>query len=304
MDLVILAAGMGSRFGGLKQVEPIDSENNFILDYSVFDAVKSGFDRVVLIIRKEHQEIFEESVGKRLRSVVPVEYVFQDMEDIPNGRKVPEGRVKPWGTAHALYCCRGKIADRFAVINADDFYGREPFSLVANFLKNSQSENDFISAGFMAKNTLTENGVVKRGLFELENGYATGVTESEVENRNGKVFATPLGKNMWREISPETMTSMTMFGFTKKFIDKIERDVEKFFARSDEEIIKDEFLLIDVLNDMIEKKEAKLKVEKTSSKWLGITYKNDVDDLKNGIQELKEKGLYPNELYKQNEDEL
>jgi NDP-sugar pyrophosphorylase family protein len=301
MDLVILAAGMGSRFGGLKQIEPIDEDANFILDYSAFDAVRAGFDRVVLIIRKEHQEIFEESVGKRLKSKIPVEYIFQDMSDIPLA-SIPEGRSKPWGTAHALYCCRNKIADKFAVINADDFYGSEPFEIVADFLRESDSKKDFISAGFMAFNTLTENGAVKRGLFSMDGDFATSVVESEVANVDGKIYATDLGKNSWREISPETMTSMTMFGFTKSFLDQIEKDINKFFAQNIDHS-KSEFLLVDVLNDMIKNGEATLKIQKTSSKWLGVTYKEDLAKVKNGIQNLKDRGVYPKNLYAKNGNE-
>ncbi len=300
MDLVILAAGMGSRFGGLKQIEPIDEEKNFILDYSAFDAVRAGFDRVVLIIRKEHQDIFEESVGKRLKSKIPVEYVFQDMSDIPLA-SIPEGRIKPWGTAHALYCCRGKLSDKFAVINADDFYGLEPFKIVANFLKNSDSDRDFVSAGFLAKNTLTENGAVKRGLFSMEGDYASDVVESEVKIIDGKIFATKLGKNEWRQISPETMTSMTMFGFTKLFLEQIEKDIENFFAQ-DIDHLKSEFLLVDVLNNMIKNNKVTLKVEKTSSKWLGVTYKEDLEKVKNGISSLKERGFYPSKLYQKSSE--
>lgn len=297
MDLVILAAGMGSRFGGLKQLEPVDDEKNFILDYSIHDAVKAGFDRVVIVVRKEYFKIFEETIGKRISSIIPLEYAFQDLSIVPEMFDAPRDRVKPWGTAHALYCCKNILSDKFAVINADDFYGAEPFELIANFLKNNENENDFISAGFHAKNTLTENGIVKRGLFKMNRDEATGLVESEIERREEGIFATPLGQNNWKQIEPETLTSMTMFGFSHKLVDKIEKEFVHFFSKPAEELKTSEFLLVDVINDMIKNGEAKLKVKDTSSKWFGITYREDVAKLKEGIACMKNQGLYPQTLY-------
>lgn len=297
IDLVVMAAGMGSRFGGLKQIAPIDEDNNFILDYSIYDAVKAGFDRVVLIIKEENYEYFNATIGKRLSKVVPIKYVFQSLDNVPNGFEIPSTRVKPWGTAHALYCCKDVVADRFAVINADDFYGYESFELLANFLKNSKSEDAFISAGFYVKNTLSDKGTVKRGIFSLKGKEAIKLVESEVQMQDGKIIATPLNKNTWREIEGDTLVSMTVFGFTRKLMDRITKDFEAFFKQPKEVLAKDEFLLPNEVDLMIQNNEAKLTVETTSAKWYGITYKEDLDNFKQAIIDMKQKGVYPKHLY-------
>ena len=297
MDLVVMAAGMGSRFGGLKQIAPIDEDNNFILDYSIYDAVKAGFDRVVLIIKEENYEYFNSTIGKRLSSIVPIKYVFQSLNNVPNGFEIPAERVKPWGTAHALYCCKDVVADRFAVINADDFYGYESFKLIADFLKSSTSDDEFISAGFKVKNTLSEKGSVKRGVFGLKGNIATDLVESEVELRDGKVMATPLNMGLWREIEPDTLVSMTMFGFTRKLMERINNDFEGFFNQPKEKLLKDEFLLPMEVNKMIHNNEIKLVVETTSAKWYGITYKEDLEQFKQAIVNMKNNGVYPKHLY-------
>ena len=226
MTLVILAAGMGSRYGGLKQIDPITDHGEFIIDFSIYDAVKAGFDRIVLIIKEENYEYFKATVGKRLSQVVPVVYAFQGMNVVPSGFSMPE-RVKPWGTAHALYCCKDIVADRFAVINADDFYGYESFKLVADFLKNSK-DDEFLNAGFLVTNTLSDQGSVKRGILHFVNGYATDLVESEIQVKDGKVIATPLNQDKWSEISANTLVSMNMFGFSKMLMDRIAKDFEIF----------------------------------------------------------------------------
>ncbi len=297
MDLVIMAGGMGSRFGGLKQIAPIDEDKNFILDYSIYDAIRSGFDRVVFIIKKETLDDFKNTIGKRLEGIIPVEYVLQGLNDVPKGFEVPLGRVKPWGTAHAIYCCKDVVDDKFAVINADDFYGFESFKLIADFLRNSKSHNEFISAGFQVKNTLSDKGTVKRGVFVMENGKATGLIESEVELRDGKVFATPLNQNRWREIDENTMVSMTMFGFTKKIIKKISEDFDYFFAQPKENLVKGEFLLPEEVNKAIKEEHVDLFVKETGAKWYGMTYKEDYDDFVLAIKKMKEEGKYPKHLY-------
>lgn len=295
MDLVIMAAGLGSRFGGNKQIQPIDDDGNFILDYSVFDAHRAGFDRVILIIREEHQAIFEGSVGKRLRKIMPVKYAYQQMNDVPVGTKIPADRVKPWGTAHAVFSCRDIVSDRFAVINADDFYGFDTFKILAEFLRHSK-DDQFVSAGFKVKNTLSENGIVKRGIFEMKGNFATALTESSIKKENGKIFATPLGQDNWRQISPDTMVSMQCFGFSKKLIWAIGAESNTFFAQKPEILEKSEFLLPDVVCNML-KRDTSLQIIPTSAQWYGITFKEDLESLQNAVSTLKSNGEYPQHLY-------
>lgn len=295
MDLVILAGGMGSRFGGLKQIQPIDNDNNFIIDYSIHDAIKAGFNRVIFIIKEENYEIFKSTIGNRLSNIVDVKYVFQKMDDVPEWVQIPESRIKPWGTAQAIYSVRNIVSDRFAIINADDFYGYEPFKIIADFLK-SNKDDEFISAGYLVKNTMSEKGAVKRGVFSENNGLVTSLVESEVEYRNGKVWATPLGENNWREIPENTMVSMNMFGFTRKLIDRLKIDVETFFKT--ENLEKAEFLIPLVVDKMMREGEIKLNIEQTKAKWYGITYKEDLDSFKSAIEEMINKGEYPKHLYK------
>ncbi|MBQ8615033.1 MAG: nucleotidyltransferase [Clostridia bacterium] len=294
MDLVVLAAGMGSRFGGLKQIEPIDEEKNFIIDYSIYDAIKAGFDRVIFIIKEENFETFKETIGNRLNKIVKVEYVFQKLENVPKGFKIPEGRVKPWGTAHAIYCAKDVVSNRFAIINADDFYGAESFKVVADFLKTNK-DNEFVNAGFYVKNTLSDKGAVKRGIFEIENNVVNGLVESEVERRENEIWATPLNENKWREVSENTLVSMNMFGFTKKLMERLNKDFVRFFKQ--ENIEKAEFLIPDVVNDMVNDGEVDLKVLTTSAKWYGITYKDDLEEFKLAIQNMKKEKVYPIHLY-------
>jgi len=297
MDLVVMAAGMGSRFGGLKQIAPADEDNNFILDYSIHDAVKAGFDRVVLIIKEENYEYFKSTIGARISKIIPIVYVFQSLSNVPKGFTVPQNRIKPWGTAHAIYCCNEVVADKFAVINADDFYGYESFKLIADFLKNNDNYDEFISAGFQVKNTLSEKGAVKRGIFTLNGNVATGLVESEVEIKDGKIMATPLNKGMWKEIDGNTLVSMTIFGFTRKLMDRLVKEFELFFAQPTQVLEKEEFLLPMEVDKMLKEKEIKLIVETTSAKWFGITYKEDLQNLKNAISNMKQQGKYPQHLY-------
>ncbi len=301
MDLVILAGGMGSRFGGLKQIVPIDEDGNFIVDYSIYDAIKAGFNRVVFIIKSEHLEHFKNTIGKRLEGVIPVEYALQDLDMVPKGVDIPEGRVKPWGTTHAIHCCKGVVDDKFAVINADDFYGFKSFKIVADFLRKSHSKDKFISAGFQVKNTLSDNGSVKRGIFVMENGKAKGLIESVIENRGGAIWATPLHQDNWKEIDENTLVSMQIFGFTSKLMDRIGKDIPAFFNQSEKDLAKAEYLLYEVVDAMINDGSANLLVKETPEKWYGITYREDFDGFVKAIKEMKEQGKYPKHLYKQAE---
>lgn len=294
MDLVVLAAGMGSRFGGLKQIQPIDDDENFIIDYSIYDAIKAGFDRVIFIIKEENYEIFKNTIGNRLASIIPVEYAFQRLEDVPAGTVIPTGRVKPWGTAHAIYAVKDIVSDKFGIINADDFYGYQSFKLMADFLKNNDDE--FVNIGFYARNALSDKGSVKRGLLFAENGYVTHLQESSVENRGEKMWATPLGEDNWREISDDTLTSMNMFGFdTAKLMARLETSRKEFFG--EENLEKAEWLIPMVVDEMVHDGEIKMRVVNTPEKWYGITYKEDLDEFKSAIENMKNLGVYPEHLY-------
>ena len=295
MDLVVMAAGMGSRFGGLKQIEPIDDDKNFIIDYSVYDAVKVGFDRVIFIIKEENLEDFKSTIGNRLAKIVKVEYAFQKLENVPKGVEIPKDRVKPWGTAHAIFSVKDIVSDKFAIINADDFYGYQSFKIVYDFLKNNK-DNEFVSAGYLVKNTMSDKGSVKRGIFDVENGNVKKLTESVIESRSGKIYATPLNQDNWKEISPETLVSMNMFGFTKKLMERLEKDIVEFFAKPT--YVKDEFLIPMVVNDMMCEGEINLKVIQTPEKWYGITYKEDLQEFKEAVCKMIEDGVYPKHLYK------
>lgn len=297
MDLVVMAAGMGSRFGGLKQIQPIDNDKNFIIDYSAFDAVRAGFDRIIFIIKEENYRDFEDTIGQRLKAIIPVEYVFQKLDIVPKGFEVPKDRVKPWGTAHAIYCCKDVVSDKFAVINADDFYGYESFQIVADFLRNCEDESVFVSAGYMAKNTLSDKGLVKRGILMSNNGVITHLEESEMGWEGDKVISSPLDQNNFKEISPDTLVSMNMFGFTKKLIDEIGVEMEEFFKETNSNPLKCEFLLPTVVNNMIANGSASVVVKKTPSKWYGITYKEDLDEFKQAIEKMIATGEYPQHLY-------
>lgn len=297
MDLVIMAAGMGSRFGGLKQLEPIDDNGNFIIDYSIYDAVKFGFDRVVFIIKEENYDIFKETVGKRVEKRIATEYVFQKMDDIPDGFSVPAERVKPWGTAHAIYATRNVVKGDFAIINADDFYGADAFRVVAEFLKNSSNKNEYALVGYQAINTITDNGSVKRGVADIKDGKLTNLIESSIEKiSDTKLHATPLDGRAGFDIEPTQPVSMNMFGLKQIVFDRLERDFPKFLSQFGGEL-KSEFLIPDVIADQIKDGEVEVKVLNTTAVWQGVTYKEDKPRVVAEIKKLVQSGCYPEKLW-------
>lgn len=301
MTLVIMAAGMGSRFGGLKQIEPIDEYGNFIIDYSIYDAIKVGFTKVVFIIKKENYEIFRETVGARVEKYIDVEYAFQELDALPNGYSVPDDRVKPWGTGHAILCAKDKVHENFAIINSDDFYGRDAFKVIADFLKNNKEESmphKYAMAGYMVKNTLTENGSVKRGVCEEKDGYLTRLIESVIEKKDGKLIATPLENGEEFSVSGDDLVSMNMFGFTPNMFECLEKGFVKFLDSHKEDLTKCEYLIPFVVFEEIEKGNATVKVLKTDAVWQGITYREDKDKVVNALKELVDSGEYPKGLWK------
>ena len=247
MTLVIMAAGMGSRFGGLKQIEPVGPNGEFIIDYSIYDAIKAGFTKVVFIIKEENYQDFVDTVGARIAGKIDVEYVFQKIEDIPSGFNVPDSRVKPWGTGHVLYSLREIIKEPFAVISADDFYGSEPYKLLADSLKNGE----YSTIGYKIGNTLTNNGSVKRGIFFTKDGYVTHIIESKVENINDKIICTPLNGGDDYEITSDQTVSMLMFGLQPSIFDYINKDIISFFENHKDNLDSCEYFLPDILTGMI-----------------------------------------------------
>lgn len=295
MELVIMAAGMGSRYGGLKQIEPIHKNGEFIIDYSIYDAIRYGFDKVIFIIKKENYEIFKSTIGNRISDKIKTEYVFQNNDNVPF--EVSSDRVKPLGTAHAILCCKDMVKDNFLVINSDDFYGRDAFKVASEYLKSEHKSNEFGMVGYIVSNTLTENGSVKRGVCELKDGYITNLVESSVEKVNDKIIASPLDGRDSFEVNDDTLVSMNMFMFTPKIFELLESDFIEFYKNNVNNLLKCEYLITEVVCNNIKKDKITFKVLKTTSKWMGVTYKEDKEVVVEGINSLIEKGEYPDKLW-------
>lgn len=296
LTLVILAAGMGSRFGGLKQVEPIGPNGEFIIDYSIYDAIKAGFTKVVFIIKEENYELFRETIGNRVSTRIPVEYCFQDINNIPSGVVIPSERVKPWGTAHAVLSCKDKVNGNFVMINSDDFYGRDAFVKIKEFFDKNTDQNNYAMVSFRVVNTMTENGSVKRGVCESENGFLTNIIESSIEKVEDKIIASPLDGRSAFTVSPITLVSMNFFGFTNKMFEKLENGIKEFFEANKDDLLKCEYLIPDVVFEEI-KDDKKVTVLESTDKWLGVTYKEDKDFVVTEIKKLVDNGIYPNNLW-------
>ncbi|MBQ6495256.1 MAG: nucleotidyltransferase [Bacilli bacterium] len=296
LTLVIMAAGMGSRFGGLKQIEPIGPNKEFLIDYSIYDAIKAGFKEVVFIIKKENEEIFKETIGKRVEGKIPVKYVFQEISNLPVDMDLSQ-REKPLGTGHAIYCCKDVVTNPFAIINADDFYGRDAFLKIAEFLNNT-NDDCYGVVGYNIANTLTENGSVKRGVCYAENGYLTSILESKVEKVDGTIVASPLNGSASFEVTPDTLVSMNMLGFTPKLFDYLEKEFIKFLNDPNTDLEKGEFLIPEVLQTSIKEDNKKVKVLNTDAVWYGVTYKEDKEYVVEGIKGLIDNGTYPYNLWK------
>lgn len=300
MDLVILAAGMGSRFGGLKQIQQIDEYGNFIIDYSIYDAIRAGFDKVIFIIKEENYEIFKETIGKRVESKIKVEYAFQKLDLLPSGYSIPKDRVKPLGTAQALLTCRDLVSDTFAIINADDFYGKESFVIAARYLKTVKGKKGkWANVGYYVANTMTENGSVKRGVLGFDgNNYLTDICESKVEFKDGKVLMTPLDERLESKyIAKDTLVSMNLFCFTKDIMEHLEDRFPKFLDENKNNLEKCEYLLPTVVDELIKENLVTVEVLSTSSVWYGITYKADQENVEKSLKTLVQKGDYKKGLW-------
>jgi len=296
-ELVIMAAGMGSRYGGLKQIDSVDEQGHIIIDYSIFDAIRAGFRDITFIIKKEIEKDFREVMDAHLAGKdVNVKYVFQELDKLPEGYTVPEGRKKPWGTAHAILCCLGTVEAPFAVINADDYYGAHAFEKIYNFLKNTNDDGKYHYAmvGYRIKNTVTEQGTVSRGVCQSdENGMLTEIVErTKIGTKDGKIYYTEDGVDY--DLDPETLVSMNLWGFTPSYIKEC---AERFSAFLDESLPKNpekcEFFLPTVVANLIAEGKADVRVLDNSDKWYGVTYKEDKEAVVEAFKALKANGTYP-----------
>ena len=296
MTLVILAAGMGSRFGGLKQIEPVGPNGEFIIDYSIYDAIKAGFDKVVFIIKEENYDIFRETIGKRIEGKINVEYVFQDYSNVPGEFSIPDERVKPLGTGHAILCAKSKTNEVFITINADDFYGRDAFFDAAKFIKNNESNTNYGTVSYNVVNTLTSHGSVKRGVCLTEGNKLLGLEESKIENEDGIVMAYPLSGAVPFKIEDDTKASVNFFVFYPTFFDYLENDFKKFLSES-KDLINDEYMVTEVLRNNMVNNNVTCDIINTNAVWKGITYADDLIEFKKYIASEIESGVYPVNLY-------
>ena len=295
MTLVILAAGMGSRYGGLKQIDPITENGEFIIDFSVYDAMLNGFDKIVFVIKEENLDEFKDTIGKRFENKIKVEYAFQDLADLPEGFSVPEGRTKPWGTAQALLAARHIVNEPFAVINADDFYGRSAYALLAGHLGAIKNANagEYCMVGYILQNTLTENGTVSRGICAVgDDGYLTEVTERTAIRREGDVAVyNEDGKDV--EISLESIASMNCWGFTPDIFAHVEKGFCEFLSALKPEDIKKEYYLPFAVCDLMQKGLCSVRVYPSRDSWYGVTYASDKEAVQKGIGGMIAEGVYP-----------
>ena len=288
ITLVVMAAGMGSRFGGLKQIEPVGKNNEVLLDFSVYDAVKAGFTKVVFVIKHAIEKDFKAIIGKRIEKMVKVEYVFQENDVLPENFVCPEDRVKPWGTAHAILCCKDVVKEPFAVVNADDFYGRSAFKKIADFLKNETK--DYCMVGFRLVNTLTENGYVSRGVCEIKDNKLSSVTE---RTKIVDCKYTEDDGESWTPMSPDTVVSMNLWGFMPDIFGYIEDGFKEFLSKNIN-VPKSEYYLPSVVSSLIEKGEKQVEVLIAEDKWYGVTYKEDKQNVVEAIGAMVDAGMYEN----------
>lgn len=299
--LVIMAAGMGSRYGGLKQIDPVDAQGNKIIDFSIYDAVRAGFEKVIFIIKKENEQDFRSCIGDNVQSKIQVEYVFQELTNIPEGCEIPEGRIKPWGTAHAILSCIDTLDGPFAVINADDFYGREAFQVIYDYLAENQDDEKYRYAmvGYALGNTLTENGSVSRGICTTNDaGYLTDIVERTTIVKTAAGAAYTLDGKNYTDISTDSITSMNMWGFTESFLKEVKNSFEAFFKNEvPKNPLKAECYLPFVVDELLNADKATVKVLTSHDRWFGVTYKEDKPFVQASIAELKKNGIYPETLW-------
>ena len=298
-----MAAGMGSRYGGLKQIDPVDEEGHLIIDFSIYDAVQAGFEKVIFIIKKENEADFKAKIGDRLSKKLEVAYVFQRLEALPEGYAVPEGRVKPWGTGHAVLSCLGEVDGPMVVINSDDYYGKNAFQMAYDYLTQHKDEDGlyrYMMVGYRLENTLTDNGYVARGVCETdEAGYLVDIHErTHIEKKNGGAAYTEDEGQSWTELPMDATVSMNMWGFTPSILTELR---DRFVRFLDENLaqnpLKCEYFLPFVVDELLKEKKATVAVEKSQDRWFGVTYKADKPVVVEAIRRMKEEGKYPKHLW-------
>ena len=296
--LVIMAAGMGSRFGGLKQMTPVDEEGHFIIDFSLYDAYQAGFRRVAFIIKREIEQTFRETIGARMEKWFHVDYVYQELDRLPEGFAVPEGRKKPWGTAHAVACCRGVVEGPFAVINSDDFYGRGAYEEIYRFLTEHETPHHYAMLGYQLRNTVTEFGSVARGVCHVEDGFLHDITERTKIFKRGQDAAYTEDGETFVPLSGDSLVSMTFWGFTPEILDEIWAAFPAFLAENlPVNPEKCEFYLPTFVGSRLAEKKVSVRVLPCMETWHGVTYKEDLDSVKAAIGQLKREGTAPARLW-------
>lgn len=299
--LVVMAAGMGSRYGGLKQIDPIDKQGHIIMDFSIYDAMEAGFEKVVFIIKKANEAVFKESIGNRVSNKVQVEYVYQELEKLPAGYSIPQGREKPFGTGHAILCCKEVLDGPFAVINADDYYGKHAYQAIYDYLVNHEDDEKYryTMVGYALKNTLTENGHVARGICKTDrNGFLAGIDErTHIEKRGNQALFTEDDGKTWTEVSMDSTVSMNMWGFSESILKELEIGFTDFLKNDlPQNPQKAEYFLPFAVDALLQSGKASVQVLTSMDKWYGVTYKEDKEMVVNAIARLKQQGLYPEEF--------
>ena len=296
--LLIMAAGMGSRFGGLKQIEPMGPNKEFIIDYSIYDAKKAGFNKVVFIIKEENYDIFKETIGKRVEPHMKTEYVFQNINQTPeNYQELLKSRVKPLGTAHAILCAKDKINEPFAVINADDFYGADAYKKASKYLEQIKKDH-YAMVGYHVVNTLSPNGSAKRGVCQIENNKLQEVVECSVEQVNNQIIATPEDSNEKKFITEDTIVSMNLLLFTPDIFNILSERFIDFLTSNQNDLMHKEYQIPSVLDYCIKTNQKEIDVLETTAKWYGVTYKEDKESVREAIKKLVDTKKYPINLWK------
>ena len=301
--LVVMAAGMGSRYGGLKQLDPVGNHGQLIIDYSIYDARRAGFETVVFVIKRELEDAFKAAIGDRLSKVIDVRYAYQELSDLPEGYSVPEGRVKPWGTCHAILAARDVVDGSFAVVNADDYYGPEGFREIYDYLAANPDRPgcyEFAMVGYRLGNTVTENGSVARGICEEdEHNFLVRVTErTRIEAEGADARFTEDGGETWIHLSGDTVVSMNLWGFTRSFMDEARARFPAFLDKTlAENPLKGEYFLPSVVTQLLDEHKARVKVLRSADKWYGVTYREDRPVVLKAIADMTASGLYPDNLW-------